>query len=258
MFERKLTLLRAQKKRVYEILRETSLEPAEFSWSDERVVDKLVVSKLKHRDGQHYFQFSSCEINAWCIACPGLYRTMEYRYPKSWEEQEDILRQWAASLRSELDTEDPWQELAKYRPALDGGLSAEVINEPISADEADQIAQVLVRLGDEMTREFSLNAEQSLAVRALSGPGLSSPAKPGLGVHGAGCLHDDSDGTVAHGGADGDLVGDDQPCIERVRPTAASKSPGGKVMEPACSWIGQMDRCGMAPTRRPYIAPCRW
>jgi len=166
MFERKLTLLRAQKKRVYEILRETSLEPAEFSWSDERVVDKLVVSKLKHRDGQHYFQFSSCEINAWCVVCPGLYRTMEYRYPKSWEEQEDILRQWAASLRSELDTEDPWQELAKYRPALDGGLSAEVINEPISADEADQIAQVLVRLGDEMTREFSLNAEQSLAVRA--------------------------------------------------------------------------------------------
>ena len=166
MFERKLTLLRGQKKRVYEILRETSLEPAEFSWSNERIVDKLVVSKLKHRDGQHYFQFSSCEINAWCIACPGLYRTMDYRYPKSWEEQEDIFRKWAASLRSELDTKDPWQELAKYRLAFDGELLAEVVNEPISAVEADQIALLLGRLGDEMIREFSLNAEQSLAVRA--------------------------------------------------------------------------------------------
>jgi hypothetical protein len=166
MFERRLTLLRTQKKRVYEILRETSLEPAEFSWSNERIVDKLVVSKLKHRDGQHYFQFSSCEINAWCIACPGLYRTMDYRYPKSWEEQEDIFRQWAASLRSELDTEDPWQELAKYRLALDGELSAEAVNEPIPAVEADQIAQLLVQLGDEVIREFSLNAEQSLALRA--------------------------------------------------------------------------------------------
>lgn len=166
MFERKLTLLRSQKKRVYEILGEANLEPAEFAWSDERIVDKLIVSKLKHREGQYYFQFSSCEINAWCIACPGLCRTMDYRYPKSWEEQEGIFRQWAESLRRELDTDDPWQELAKYRLALDGELSGEMVSEPIPAIEADQIARLLVRLGDEMIREFSLNAEQSQALRA--------------------------------------------------------------------------------------------
>ena len=166
MFERRLTLLRSQKKRVYAILRETNFEPAEFSWSDERIVDQLIVSRLKHRDWQYYFQFSSCEINAWCIVCPGLCRTMDYRYPKSWEEQEGIFRQWAESLRRELDTDDPWQELAKYRLALDRELSGEMVNEPIPAVEADQIAQLLVRLGDEMIREFSLNAEQSLALRA--------------------------------------------------------------------------------------------
>ncbi len=166
MFEKKCTLLHSQKKRVYDILREAGLEPAEFTWSDMQVVEKLIVSRLDHRGGQqHYFQFSSYEMNAWCIACPGVYRTMDYGYPKTWEEQEGIVRKWAESLRREMDTQDPWAELAKYRVVFDGELSTEIVNEPIPAVEAEQIGQALQRLVDYASRELALNHDQATLVR---------------------------------------------------------------------------------------------
>jgi len=167
MFEKKCTLLRSQKKKVHDILREVDLEPAEFTWSDVEIVQRLFVSRLDHRDGQqHYFQFSSYEMNAWCIACPGMYRTMDYGYPKTWEEQEGIFRKWAESLKREMDTGDPWVELAKYRLVLDGELPAEAVNEPIPAVEAEQIGRALLRLADNAAQKLSLSEEQATLVRA--------------------------------------------------------------------------------------------
>jgi hypothetical protein len=169
MFEKKYTLLHSQKRRVYEILRDAGLEPAEFSWTNEEIVERFVVSRLSHRGGQHYFQFSSYELNAWCVACPGVYRTMDYRYPKTWEEQEGVFRQWAACLKQELEAPDPWQDLAKFRMILNGEQSGEMVNEPISAIEAEQIGQGLVRLADRVVADLSLNGDQAPLVRAKMG-----------------------------------------------------------------------------------------
>ncbi len=166
VFEKCYTLLRTQKKRVYEILREVGMEPAEFSWSREEIAGSLIVSKLSHRAGLHYFLFSSYEMNSWCMACPGIYRSMDYHYPKSWDEQERIFRRWAECLKRELDAPDPWAELAKYRLVPDGEPPAEIVNEPIPAVEAEQIGEALTRLADLATRELTLNTEQSLLVRA--------------------------------------------------------------------------------------------
>lgn len=166
MFVKRYTLLRTQRKRVYEILREVGLEPAEFFWSNEEIAGSLIVSKLGHRGGRHYFLFSSYEINSWCMACPGTFRSMDYHYPKTWEEQQRIFRGWAQCLKRELDTPDPWAELAKYRLPLDAQATAEIVNEPIPAVEAEQIGRALTRLADLLTRDGSLNTEQSLLVRA--------------------------------------------------------------------------------------------
>jgi hypothetical protein len=165
MFEKKYTLLRSQRARVHEILREIPLEPGEFSWSTETIAGAHVVSRLNHRDGQYYFQFSSYELNAWCVACPGMYRTMDYQHPKNWEEQEGFLRTWAQCLKRELDTPDPWADLARHQLALDGELSGEMVNEPIPAVEAEQIGQALARLADTVTGELTLVDGQSLLVR---------------------------------------------------------------------------------------------
>jgi hypothetical protein len=166
MFEKKYTLLRSQRTRVHEILREVSLEPAEFSWCAETIAGTLVVSRLNHRDGEYYFQFSSYELNAWCVACPGMYRTMDYHHPRNWEEQEGLLRVWAQCLKRELDTPDPWADVARHRLALDGELSGEMVNEPIPAVEAEQMGQVLARLGDTLARELPLADGQAPLVQA--------------------------------------------------------------------------------------------
>jgi hypothetical protein len=167
MFEKKYTLLHAQKKKVRDILREAGLEPAEFSWSNVEIVEKLTVSRLNYRGGeQYYFQFSSYEVNAWCVACPGRYRTMDYWYPKTWEEQEGIFRTWAQTLKRELDTPDPWVELAKYRLILNGEPSGDVVNEPIAAVEAERIGLALIGLGDSAARALSLDDERAALLRA--------------------------------------------------------------------------------------------
>jgi hypothetical protein len=167
MFEKKYTLLRSQKKQVYDILRQAGLEPGEFSWSQEQIVERLSVSRLNYRDGsQYYFQFSSYELNAWCVACPGQFRTMDYQYPKNWEEQVGIFRIWATTLQGELETADPWAELARYQVALNGELSAERVNEPIPAVEAEEIGRALGRLADTVTRRFALETEPAATFRA--------------------------------------------------------------------------------------------
>ena len=101
MFKKKYTLLRSQKKKVFEILQEAGLEPAEFSWGKEEIAGSVIVSKLSYRDGTWYFQFCSYELNAWCVAAPGVYRSVDYEYPKNWEEQEEVL-----DIMDLLDTPD--------------------------------------------------------------------------------------------------------------------------------------------------------
>jgi hypothetical protein len=160
------TLLRSQRSRVFEMLREAGLEPAEFSWAKEEIAGNMVVSRLNHRDGTHYFQFSSHELNAWCIACPGRYRLLDYEYPKNWQEQEGVFRNWACFLKREIEAPDPWAALAKYTLAVDGHVPDNLTNEPIPACDADEIGRVLARLGERIGRELKLDGESLSLVQA--------------------------------------------------------------------------------------------
>jgi hypothetical protein len=160
------TLLRSQKNRTYELLRQGGLEPAEFSWAKEEIAGSLIVSRLNYRDGTYYFQFSSHEVNAWCTACPGQFRNLDHEYPKSWEEQEGIFKKWVAHLKREIAAPDPWAELAKYKLALGGDSAPEIANETISAHEAERIAEALVRVGDALVRELELGDDDAALVRA--------------------------------------------------------------------------------------------
>jgi hypothetical protein len=166
VIETRYTLLRSQKREVYEILVEAGLQPAEFLWSSETIAGALAVSRLTHRSGQHYFQFSSFEPSALCTACPGMYRTIDDHHPKDWGEQEGFLRAWAQCLKREVDTPDVWAEVAASRPALDSGCPGDLVNEPIPAVQADQIGLALARLSNALIRELSLADRRALLVRA--------------------------------------------------------------------------------------------
>ena len=167
---RKYTLLRSQRRQVFEILREVGLEPADFSWSErEEVGGNIVVSRLNYRDGTYSFQFSWYELSSWCVLCPGRYRSMEYEHPMNWKEQETSFRTWAQCLKRELESTDPWAEMAKYKIALGGEPSEAMLNEPIAAYEADYIGQRLLQLAEQIERDLRLGEKQATLVRGKLG-----------------------------------------------------------------------------------------
>jgi hypothetical protein len=153
---RKYTLLRSQRRQVFEILREIGLEPADFSWAQRgELGDTILVSRLRYREEAYYFQFSWYELSSWCVLCPGRYRSVEYEHPMNWKEQEASFRAWAQCLKREIESPDPWAEMAKYRMTIGADLPEKVLNEPISAYEAEQVIRGLARLAARIQKELS-------------------------------------------------------------------------------------------------------
>jgi hypothetical protein len=163
----KYTLLRSQRKRIFEVLREVGLEPADFSWSEkEELGGSIVVSKLHYQEGTYYFQFSWYELSSWCVLSPGRYRSLEYEHPMNWKEQEASFRAWAQCLKREIESPDPWAEMAKYRIAVGADLPEKVLNEPICAYEAEQVIKGLARLAARIETELSPSQQGLALVRA--------------------------------------------------------------------------------------------
>ena len=80
-------------------------------------------------------------------------------------EQEGVFRNWTAYLKREIEIPDPWGRLAKYQAVLGVEPPDNVVNEPISAYEADNIRQVLTRLGERIGQELKLDGEAVTLVR---------------------------------------------------------------------------------------------
>ncbi len=162
---KKRTLLRSQKKAVFEMVRAAGLEPADFDWSRPQA-EGVTVSRLDYVREDYYFQFSSCEAGAYCIASPGRYQLVEYHYPKNWEEQTGYFRNWTQHLRREIQCHDPWSDLAKYRVPIEAACHFDGQNEAISGVEAQEVAQQLTELAYAIAMEYDLPKEQAAFVQA--------------------------------------------------------------------------------------------
>ena len=159
------TLLRSQRKEVFGILREAKLEPADFAWSKEKANDKVVVSRLRYREGEYYFQFTWYEAGSRSEACPGRYQLVESEHPTSWAEQVVHFRNWVKHLRREMACPDPWGELARYLIIIGSGGLEEMSNDTISGHEAERIAEKVSELARAIESEFELTGEQAQSVR---------------------------------------------------------------------------------------------
>jgi len=162
---KKHTLLHSQKKETFAILREIGLEPADFDWSRAMADEKTAVSLLSYRQGDYYFQFSSYEMGAYCIACPGCNQLIACDHPRGWDDQADHFRNWAEHLRREVECAAPWGELAKYRIATAVAGGTDGPNETISGAEAREIARNLTALAAAIEAEFDLPEERAAFVR---------------------------------------------------------------------------------------------
>lgn len=154
-------LLKTQKNRVFEILQQEGLEPANFSWAEYPVMD----TRLKYLDGKYYFQFEKWTDTYHCEFSPGQHDLVEEAETGIWDAQLNSLRFWTLHLKREIEASDLWQEMKKYQPPVSLALPEQPLNEPIPAYEAEQIADKLQQLAGKIEQQFELNEEQNKFVR---------------------------------------------------------------------------------------------
>jgi len=169
-----LLLLKTQKNEVFEILLNEGLEPANFTWSQEKgeILPNLIVSRLDYRGGHFYFKFDfalssrSKNFAYFCIFTPGGETIVYKDFPDDWVQQKAHIRSWAKLLKHEIEAPDLWQEIEKYRSTFSLVPSEELIDEPIPAYEVEQIIEALHLLAEKIKEQFKLTSEQNEFVRS--------------------------------------------------------------------------------------------
>ena len=155
-------LLKSQKNEVFKILQKVGLEPANFSWTTQQVQD-IRVPRLNYLDGKYYFRFGERNQG---IYSPGTERIVQEVSVHLWAELTKWVKDWASSLKREIEVPDLWQEMEKYKTSVSLALPEQLLNEPIPTYEAEQIADKLHELANEIEKQFQLTEDQNQFVRS--------------------------------------------------------------------------------------------
>jgi hypothetical protein len=75
------------------------------------------------------------------------------------------VREWLGYLKREIEAPDLWAEMGKYKTSVSLALPAQLLNEPISASEAEEIAEKIEILAEKIEQQFQLTSEQDKFVR---------------------------------------------------------------------------------------------
>ena len=165
-------LLKTQKNQVLSIIYKAGLEAANFSWTTQQIPDtsapppykNIQVPRLNYLDGEHYFRFEKYS----CTFSPGAKKTVQHEAgatSESFGGQLYYVGKWARCLKREIEAPDLWKEMGKYGATVSLALPEQILNEPIPAYEAEQIADKLQQLAGKMEQQFELNDEQNKFVR---------------------------------------------------------------------------------------------
>lgn len=160
-------LLKSQKNDVFRTLQAAGLEPANFSWIDKSKVPNTgrAVPKLEYLDGGYYFQFDMLHGDHSCTFSPGIEKIIYRERTVNWQNQMSCVADWIHCLKRETEAPDLWQEMEKYKTSMSLALPEQLLNEPISTSEANEIANKVHLLADKIEELFQLTAEQNRFVR---------------------------------------------------------------------------------------------
>ena len=154
------TLMRSQTNEVLELVKETTMDPYNFSWSEEnsRLSDEhglpLTVSKLRYENSPYYFLFDLHKKMHYSFYSPGEDKLHDQRYPGSWDSQLSDVKKWLSYLEREVHQPDLWDDLVKQKIAYDQKISPDTANEPFSVSQAGQIAEGIENIRKYLLDEF--------------------------------------------------------------------------------------------------------
>ena len=100
-------LLKSQANQVFDVIKESGLDPADFEWRDTTGHASLtIVSRLVHRSSGYYFTFDNLTLfnSKWE---PGEQTKVDSKYWKEWEYQLDAMYNWLSYLRRETEKSRP-------------------------------------------------------------------------------------------------------------------------------------------------------
>lgn len=159
------SLLRSQKNEVLELIKQSTLDPYNFSWSVERsrkTVERsrktnesgvpVTISILKYNNTPYYFIFEILKGSHFSIYSPGGDKLHESQYPGNWKIELEYVRKWLTYIQREVEQPDLWEDLLKQKIAYDETISPDTGNEPFSTFQAGQIIE-----GIENIRKYLLN-----------------------------------------------------------------------------------------------------
>jgi hypothetical protein len=172
-------LLKSQKNVVFEVIQANGLEPADFSWgigkykvpSDDILTRGLIdheyeVPRLTYKNSQFFFQFGLYKGGHHCTYSPGSNKPVHQEFSLSWSSIINRVVRWLNNLKRENEAPDLWAEMGKYKTSVSLTLPEQVLNEPISAYEAERIADKLQELANKIEELFQLTKEQNQFVRS--------------------------------------------------------------------------------------------
>jgi len=161
-------LLKTQKNEVFQFLQQVGLEPANFSWTEEPSIlnPRAKVFRLNYGSGLFYFQFDFAGniqqgLSHYCEYSPAEDVVVVRQHPGDWRSQICHVNSWLECLKREVNEPDLWAEMEKYTASMSLALPEQLLNEPIPAYKAEEIASQLKVLASKIDDQLKLDAEQS-------------------------------------------------------------------------------------------------
>jgi hypothetical protein len=160
------TLLKYQKNEVFELIKESSLDPFNFFWNktaSSRSGDTLssdIISKLEYKGSDFYFLFDFLRKAHYAEYSPGNDKLVDEYYPGAWKNQQYYVQQWLSFLKREIDQPDLWAQLSEYQFPREDQLSRDMGNEPFTAFQVDQIVRGIDLIKTYLIAEIKIDSDQ--------------------------------------------------------------------------------------------------
>ena len=140
-----LFLLKVQKEKVFNSMKEMGLNPLDFRFSEvqSQLTSGLNVSKIFFKDSKYFFLFDfNRDEERWCQFSPGVEKMVEWEKSYDWESVGRIFIPWLESLITEINTDDPWEIFSKSQQLFESNTT-EIENNAFTSEEIKLLAQKL-------------------------------------------------------------------------------------------------------------------
>lgn len=144
-------LRRSQRNELFEVIRESGLDPADFMWDFVMLGhDCPAVPSLRHRSSQFFFTFEEYEDGMYS---PGCSRMGDVLAPVRWNTWVQQFRCWLEELKGETQEPDLWEQLSQSQIGLDFSADSEADNRPFTGAEAKQITAGIKKMQEYLATE---------------------------------------------------------------------------------------------------------